>query len=82
MMKLPEGKDMIMPGEDCQITFTVRKHMVLEKGLRFTMRDGHCTLGYGVVTDLLPDVDLEAFDEVRKKEKKAKEKEEEAQQNK
>jgi len=82
MMRLPEGKDMIMPGEDCSITFTVRKHMVLEKGLRFTMRDGHCTLGYGVVTDLLPDVDIESFDEVRKKEKKAKEKEEEAQQNK
>ena len=41
------------------------------------MRDGTCTLGYGVVTDLMSDVDIEAFDEVRKKEKKAKEKAEE-----
>jgi len=38
------------------------------------MRDGLCTLGYGVITDLLPDVNIEEFDEVRKKEKKAKEK--------
>lgn len=42
------------------------------------MRDGACTLGYGVVTDLLGDVDVEEFDETRKKEKKAKLKEEEA----
>jgi len=41
------------------------------------MRDGVCTLGYGVVTDLLPDVDVEEFDETRKKERKLKEKEEE-----
>jgi len=79
-MQLPAGKDLVMPGEDCSLTFTIRKQMVLEKGLRFTMRDGVCTLGYGVVTDLLPDVDLEQFDELRKKEKKAKEKEEAAQQ--
>lgn len=80
MMQLPAGKDLVMPGEDCSLTFTIRKQMVLEKGLRFTMRDGQCTLGYGVVTDLLPDVDIEDFDEQRKKERKAKEKEEAAKQ--
>jgi len=35
------------------------------------MRDGSCTMGYGVVTDLLPDFDVEQFDIERKKEKKA-----------
>jgi len=35
------------------------------------MRDGSCTMGYGVITDLLPDVDVEEFDMLRKKEKKA-----------
>lgn len=78
MMQLPTGKDLVMPGEDSSITFTIRKQMVLENGLRFTMRDGGCTLGYGVVTDLLGDVDVDELDEVRKKEKKAKQKEEEA----
>lgn len=47
---------------------------VVEKTLRFTMRDGLCTLGYGVITDLLPDVNIEELDDIRKKEKKAKEK--------
>jgi hypothetical protein len=42
------------------------------------MRDGACTLGYGVVTELLPEVNIDEFDEVRKKEKKAKEKAEQA----
>ena len=35
------------------------------------MRDGTCTIGYGVITDLLPDVDIEQFDLARKKERKA-----------
>jgi len=74
MLQLPAGKEMVMPGEDSSVTLTIRKHMVLEKALRFTMRDGTCTLGYGVVTDLLPDVDVEHFDEERKKERKLKEK--------
>ena len=45
------------------------------------MRDGSCTLGYGVITDLLPDTNVEEMDEIRKKEKKAKQKEEEAANN-
>ena len=49
-------------------------HQVLEKGMRFTMRDGSCTLGYGVVTDLLKDTDLDAYAMERKKIKKAKKK--------
>jgi len=35
------------------------------------MRDGSCTTGYGVITDLLPDIDVEQFDIERKKAKKA-----------
>jgi len=35
------------------------------------MRASGRTMGYGVVTDLLPDVDVEQFDLERKKEKKA-----------
>ena len=35
------------------------------------MRDGSHTLGYGVITELLPDIDVEEFDLKRKKEKKA-----------
>ena len=28
MMRLPEGKDLIMPGEDCAVSLIVRKHIV------------------------------------------------------
>jgi len=35
------------------------------------MRDGSCTMGYGVVTDTLPDVDVDEFDLIRKRERKA-----------
>jgi len=34
------------------------------------MRDANCTMGYGVVTDLLSDVDVDEFDRQRKKAKK------------
>lgn len=71
MTQLPDGKDLVMPGEDCSVSMIIRKQIVLEKGLRFTMRDGSCTTGYGVITDLLPDIDIEQFDLERKKAKKA-----------
>lgn len=44
---------------------------VMEKGMRFTMRDGGHTLGYGVVTDLLEGVNMEEYEINRRKEKKA-----------
>ena len=50
---------------------------VVEKGLRFTMREGNKTLGYGVITEILPEVDLEEYELERKKLKKIKAKEDE-----
>jgi len=77
-MSLPEGKDLIMPGEDTSVIFTLRKSMVLEKGMRFTMRDGKSTLGYGVITDLMDEVNIEEVEKQRKTERKAEEKEAES----
>lgn len=81
LFELPEGKEMLLPGEDANIKFAIRKPMVIEKGMRFTLRDGTHTLGYGVVTDLLKDVDIEKIDTARKMEKKAKLKEEREKEN-
>ncbi|XP_061606019.1 elongation factor Tu, mitochondrial [Phyllopteryx taeniolatus] len=50
---LPSGKEMVMPGEDTSLTLTLRQPMVLEKGQRFTLRDGNRTIGTGLVTDIL-----------------------------
>ncbi|CAL8148740.1 unnamed protein product [Orchesella dallaii] len=43
------GKDMVMPGEDAKLLMKLYKPMVLEKGQRFTLRDGNTTLGTGVI---------------------------------
>ncbi|XP_035511206.1 elongation factor Tu, mitochondrial [Morone saxatilis] len=50
---LPSGKELVMPGEDTSLTLTLRQPMVLEKGQRFTLRDGNKTIGTGLVTDIL-----------------------------
>ncbi|XP_067683498.1 elongation factor Tu, mitochondrial-like [Haliotis asinina] len=74
-LKIPD-KDMVMPGEDAKVIFNLKKKMVMEKGQRFTIRDGRGTLGYGVVTNIMPDVDVEAYEAERmlkrKEQKKSK----------
>ncbi|XP_061568248.1 elongation factor Tu, mitochondrial [Cololabis saira] len=54
---LPGDKEMVMPGEDTSLTLTLRQPMVLEKGQRFTLRDGNRTIGTGLVTDIMPVTD-------------------------
>lgn len=77
IIEIPE-REMVMPGEDTKIIFTLKKKMVLEKGERFTVRDGSTTIGYGVVTEIMDNVDVEALEENIKQMKKAKKKEQEA----
>nr|XP_054749246.1 elongation factor Tu, mitochondrial-like [Lytechinus pictus] len=56
---LPEGKEMVMPGEDTSLEIGLKKPMVSEVGQRFTLRDGRITLGTGVITKILPNVETE-----------------------
>ncbi|KAI7803270.1 elongation factor Tu, mitochondrial [Triplophysa rosa] len=56
-VELPAGKEMVMPGEDTSLTLTLRQPMVLDRGQRFTLRDGNKTIGTGLVTDILTIVD-------------------------
>ncbi|XP_010766290.1 elongation factor Tu, mitochondrial [Notothenia coriiceps] len=58
---LPEDKEMVMPGEDTSLTLTLRQPMVLEKGQRFTLRDGNKTIGTGLVTDILTVTDQDLY---------------------
>lgn len=52
----PDGREMIMPGEDITTTLYSSKRMVMERGARFTLRDSdNATVGTGVVTKVQPD---------------------------
>ncbi|VDM32953.1 unnamed protein product [Hydatigera taeniaeformis] len=54
-LQLEEGRELLMPGEDAGIKLHMQKKMFIELGQRFTIRSAGSTLGYGVVSELLPD---------------------------
>lgn len=49
-----KDREMMVGGEDANVVMKTRKPIVLEQGLRFTIRDGGTTLGTGVITKILP----------------------------
>ncbi len=50
---LPEGVEMVMPGDNIQITVTLISPIAMEEGLRFAIREGGRTVGAGVVSKVL-----------------------------
>jgi elongation factor Tu len=50
---LPEGTEMVMPGDNIQMTVTLIAPIAMEDGLRFAIREGGRTVGAGVVTKIL-----------------------------
>ncbi|KAF3995899.1 elongation factor Tu, partial [Glaciimonas immobilis] len=52
---LPEGKEMVMPGDNVSITVMLINPIAMEEGLRFAIREGGRTVGAGVVAKILPD---------------------------
>jgi len=52
-VELPEGVEMVMPGDNVQMTITLITPIAMEEGLRFAIREGGRTVGAGVVTKIL-----------------------------
>jgi len=52
-VKLPEGKEMIMPGDNSEIIGELIHPIAMEKGLRFAIREGGKTVASGQVTDII-----------------------------
>jgi elongation factor Tu len=52
-MKLPQGVEMVMPGDNVSCEVTLITPVALEKGLRFAIREGGHTVGAGAVTDIV-----------------------------
>ena len=51
--KLPEGVEMVMPGDNVSLEVTLINTIAMEKGLRFAIREGGRTVGAGQVTEIL-----------------------------
>ena len=55
-IKLPEGVEMVMPGDNVEIEVTLIYKVALNEGLRFAIREGGRTVGSGQITAILDDV--------------------------
>ena len=52
-VELPQGTEMVMPGDNIAITVTLIVPIAMEEGLRFAIREGGRTVGAGVVSKIL-----------------------------
>ncbi|RLD10848.1 elongation factor Tu [candidate division KSB1 bacterium] len=52
-VELPEGTEMVMPGDNITITGELITEIAMEEGLRFAIREGGRTVGAGVVTKII-----------------------------
>ena len=50
---LPEGTEMVMPGDNVQMEIELIQPIAMDQGLRFAIREGGRTVGSGVVTEIL-----------------------------
>jgi elongation factor Tu len=51
--ELPEGTEMVMPGDNIKMTVTLIAPIAMEEGLRFAIREGGRTVGAGVVSKII-----------------------------
>jgi elongation factor Tu len=51
--ELPEGVEMVMPGDNVELTVDLITPVALEKGLRFAIREGGRTVGAGTVSEII-----------------------------
>ena len=51
--QLPEGTEMVMPGDNVNLEVELITPIAMDKGLRFAIREGGRTVGAGTVTEIL-----------------------------
>jgi elongation factor Tu len=54
-IKLPDGVEMVMPGDNIRMEITLITPIAIEEGLRFAIREGGRTVGSGVVSSIIAD---------------------------
>ena len=50
---MPEGMEMVMPGDNVSLEIDLITPVAMDKGLRFAIREGGRTVGAGTVTEIL-----------------------------
>ncbi len=53
VVHLPEGTEMVMPGDNVEMTVELIAPIAIEDGTRFSIREGERTVGSGVVTEII-----------------------------
>ncbi|HSC25187.1 MAG TPA: elongation factor Tu [Candidatus Babeliales bacterium] len=53
IVTLPEGREMVMPGDTVELTVELISKIAMSKDLRFAIREGGRTVGSGVITEIL-----------------------------
>jgi elongation factor Tu len=53
VVTLPDGTDMVMPGDNVDITVKLIQPVAMDDGLRFAIREGGKTVGAGRVTKII-----------------------------
>lgn len=53
VIDLPQGTEMVMPGDNIDMTIELITPIAIEKGLRFAIREGGRTVGSGVVSEII-----------------------------
>ncbi|MDQ7088493.1 MAG: elongation factor Tu, partial [Acidobacteriota bacterium] len=53
VVTLPEGREMVMPGDRLEVVGELQKPIAMDKGLRFAIREGGRTVGAGTITEII-----------------------------
>jgi elongation factor Tu len=53
VVTLPEGVEMVMPGDNASLSVELIMPIAMEKELRFAIREGGKTVGAGVISDVV-----------------------------
>jgi elongation factor Tu len=53
VVTLPEGTEMVMPGDDTKMSVQLIQPIVMDEGMRFTIREGGRTVGAGTLTKIV-----------------------------
>jgi elongation factor Tu len=53
MVELPDGTEMIMPGDNVTMSVELIVPIAMDQGLRFAIREGGRTVGAGVVAEII-----------------------------